>query len=129
MCGTSFFASEITESDGGWFRCPFCGEWLEYDSKYSMFLWLIAGILATVLSWRLGYRSGQLAVLAMVVTILLGLAGIFLREFLVPSGYSQAKAKWWSLGVYTHHTELRLTDKSDLAKKKGRISAQSGSNT
>jgi hypothetical protein len=116
-CKVSFFSSEIREKEHGWFRCPACGEWLEYDSKHSLFIWMVSGVLALVFSWGFGYRGLTLLVVAMIATLLLCAVGVFLSEIFVPSRYKLVASKS-SPEVHEHHTALHLADRTADAKKK-----------
>jgi len=48
VCHISFLASEIKETEGGWFRCPACGEWLQYDRRHSLSIWARAKVSASI---------------------------------------------------------------------------------
>src|SRR5215470_3604529 len=110
-CNTSFFRSEarVTEGRGSWFRCPACGEWLQFHSKHRLSIWIISSVLAVVVSWRLGYRGVMLILVATIAAVLLWALGIFLGAILAPAGYKRATNR---------PSELHLIDKKFDQNKK-----------
>jgi hypothetical protein len=115
-CGACFFASQVKEKDSGWFRCPACGEWLEYDYKHALSTWVISILLALVLSWRLGYRDADFILAATIATMLLAAAGFFLGGIFAPCGYKRVETG--SSKAFEHHTSLHLNDRPDNGTKK-----------
>jgi len=82
--------SEIQERKRGYFRCPACGEWLEYDLRDNFRIILVSILLALILSWRLGYRGALFSFVLTAAFLLIFMTGFFLCAIFFPSGYKRA---------------------------------------
>lgn len=81
---------KIQERNSGYFRCPACGEWLQYDFTNGFRIILASSLLALILSWRLGYH-GALFVFALIAAFLfISTTAFFLCEIIFPSDFKRA---------------------------------------
>lgn len=84
-CGATIRPSELPyryRDDG--FPCPSCGERLKYDNPNALAIWVISIVIATVVTFQLGYRNVMLILIATCTTLLLGFLGHFFVGILFP---------------------------------------------
>jgi len=89
-CLRIFGPSDVREHEGGYFRCPACGEWLEHDFTDTLRVFVLSALLALILSWRLGYRGALFSVVLIAAFLLISVIGFFVCAILFPSGYKRA---------------------------------------
>ena len=89
-CLRIFGPSETQERERGCFRCPACGEWLQYESTNGFRIILVSSLLALILSWRLGYRGAVFGFVLIAAFLFISTTAFFLCEIFFPSGYKRA---------------------------------------
>ncbi|SRR6266480_453787 len=111
VCGAIILPSDI-HLYGDSFLCPTCGNWLKYKSNYTKAICAVSILVATSLTWRMGYRDTAFIFIAIAATIFLAISGVFLEGFLVSPAYKQVQGK-----PFDGTVSLHLTDKPDGGKK------------
>jgi hypothetical protein len=89
-CGASIRPSDI-RLHGDSFPCPSCGEWLKSDPKYPYAICAVTILLATIVTWRIGYRDGVFIFITIGATVALCLVGLFLFGILIPPVYKRVE--------------------------------------
>lgn len=113
-CGAIIRPSDIHGYSDS-FPCPACGEWLKYNYKHTLSLWVVSILGAIILTWHLGYRGSMLIIIATCAALLLCALGFFFVEMLDPSGFKRIKVK--PSDGFDRAVSLHLTNKSDTEKK------------
>ena len=89
-CLRIFGPFDVREREGGYIRCPACGEWLEYDSADTLRVIVLSTLLALVLSWHLGYRGALFGVVLIAAFLLISISAVLVCAIFFPSGYKRA---------------------------------------
>jgi hypothetical protein len=99
--------------------CPSCGAQIKFDAKYAPFFSAASFLLGPFLSWHIGYRGWVFTLVAICITFILCLLGIWLEGFLIPPAYKSGESASFSFRrkPFERVTSLRLTDKSNVDKK------------
>src|SRR6266480_4599138 len=90
-CRAMIRPSNIPYGDS--FPCPSCGEWLKYDSKYTLVICIFSLLVATILAWRMGYRDGMLIFVTICATALLFILGAFFEGIIHAPGFKRVQGK------------------------------------
>ena len=109
-CGVIIRPSEIPYGDS--FSCPACGEWLKYDSKYTLVICIVSFLVATILAWHMGYRDAMLVFVTICATALLSILGAFFEGVIHAPGFKRVQGK-----AFDKTPSLFVKDKPEADKK------------